>query len=124
MRVLMFGSRGWHDPKPINALMAGLDVLAEGRGERLTIIHGNARSGADKLVDQIAHDWKAEVIRVDAEWGRYKAGAGPIRNQRMLDEYQPEIAYGFRANGKSTGTDDMHAKAKAADVPVYILTEG
>jgi hypothetical protein len=38
MRVLIFGSRGWHDAGPINAVIAGLDILAEGRGERLTII--------------------------------------------------------------------------------------
>jgi hypothetical protein len=123
VRVLICGSRGWKDPSPINAIVAGLDVLAEGRGETLTIIHGNARSGADHLADQVARDWGAEVIREDADWGRYKAGAGPIRNQKMLDEHKPEVVWAFRSSGKSNGTDDMIAKAKAAGVPVFKVEE-
>lgn len=123
MRVVMGGSRGWKNPAPINAIVAGLDVLAEGRGEKLTIIHGNARSGADALIDQTARDWGVEVIRVDADWGRYKAGAGPIRNQRMLDEHNPEAVWLFRSSGKSNGTDDMMARGKTAGVPVFKVEE-
>lgn len=123
IRVLMCGSRGWKDPGPINAVIAGLDVLAEGRRQRLTIIHGNAKSGADKLVDRIARDWGAEVIPVDADWTRYKNGAGPIRNQQMLDQYHPEETWAFRASGKSNGTDDMINRSRSGGVRTYVVTQ-
>lgn len=119
MRVLICGSRGWKDPTPINVLIAGLDVLAEGRGEKLTIIHGDAR-GADRLAGDVARRWGAEVIPVPADWDKYKKGAGPRRNQQMIDEYEPEMIYAFRATGKSSGTDDMVERGKAANIPTYV----
>lgn len=121
MRVLICGSRGWHDPAPINALLAGLDVLAEGAGERLVVIHGDA-PGADRLAKKLAHQWGAEVIDEPADWNRYKAGAGPVRNQKMIDEHDPEVVYAFRSEGKSNGTDDMVSKAKEAGIPTYVIT--
>jgi hypothetical protein len=123
MRALMAGSRGWHDPDVVNALIAGLDVIAQGRGEKLTLIHGNA-PGLDKLVDRLGRQWGAEVIPVPAEWDRYGKAAGPIRNQRILDEYHPEVAYLFRATGKSNGTDDMYTRAKKAGLEPYLITGG
>lgn len=121
MRVLICGSRGWKDPAPINALIAGLDVLAEGAGERLLIIHGDA-PGADRLAGKIARRWGAEVAEEPADWNKYGKAAGPIRNQKMLDDYQPELAYAFRSDGKSNGTDDMVAKARDAKIPTYVIT--
>ena len=122
MRVLICGSRGWHDPVPINALIAGYDVLAEGSGEPLTIIHGDA-PGADRLAKQVGKDWRANVIDEPADWNRYKAGAGPIRNQKMLDDHKPDVVWAFRSSGKSSGTDDMIKKSKDAGVPTYIVME-
>lgn len=120
MRVLICGSRGWRDPVPINAIIAGCDVLAEGAGEKLTIIHGDA-PGADKLAGRLGKQWGANVIPEPAEWDRYKAAAGPIRNTKMLKEHKPDVIYAFRARGKSTGTDDMIAQGEAAGVPVYVI---
>lgn len=121
MRVLICGSRGWSDPAPINALLAGLDVLAEGAGEKLVVIHGDA-PGADRLAKKLAHQWGAEVIDEPADWERYGKAAGPVRNQKMLDEHEPDLVYAFRAEGKSNGTDDMVTKAKAAGLPTYVVT--
>lgn len=122
MRVLFAGSRGWHDPDPVNAILAGLVVLAEGRGEILEVVHGNA-PGLDKLADRLAKQWGAKPIPVDAEWNKYGKGAGPVRNQKMLDEYDPEAAYLFRASGKSNGTDDMRDRAEDV-IPTYVITGG
>lgn len=121
MRVLICGSRGWSDPNPINAIIAGHDILAEGAGEKLTVIHGDA-PGADRLAGRLAKQWGVEVIKEPADWNRYGAAAGPIRNQKMLDEHQPGVIYAFRSRGKSTGTDDMIARGEAAGVPVYVIT--
>lgn len=123
MRVLICGSRGWSDQAPMNALLAGLDVLADGAGEPLVVIHGDA-PGADRLAGRLAKQWGAEVIAEPADWNLYGRAAGPIRNQKMLDDHEPDVVYAFRSGGKSTGTDDMVNRARLAEVPTYIVTDG
>ena len=121
MRVLICGSRGWSDPFPIDALLAGLDVLAEGRGQKLTIIHGDA-PGADRMAGRLARRWGASVIPEPAQWDVHGRAAGPIRNKKMLDEHKPDVVFAFRSAGKSNGTDDMVGRSKAAKVPTYVIT--
>jgi hypothetical protein len=123
MRILICGSRGWHDPGPITALIAGYDVLAEGRDEKLTIIHGDA-PGADRLAKRIGKQWGAEVIDEPADWDQYGKAAGPIRNQKMLDEHKPDVIWAFRSYGKSSGTDDMVRRGEAAQIPTYVVNGG
>lgn len=122
-KVLVCGSRGWHDPVPMNALLAGLAFTADANGEKLTVIHGDA-PGADRLADRLARQWGATVIREPAEWDLYGRSAGPIRNQKMLNDHTPDVVYAFRSSGKSSGTDDMVNRAKAHSVPVYVVQEG
>lgn len=121
MRVLICGSRGWHDPNPITAMIAGYDMLSDGRSERLTIIHGDA-PGADKMAGRIGKQWGAEVVPEPADWDRYGKGAGPKRNEKMLRDHKPEVILAFRSAGKSNGTDDMVNKGVAAGVPTYVIT--
>jgi hypothetical protein len=127
MKALIAGSRGWKDPFPIDVILAGLDVVADGRGEEVTVIHGAAPKGADRVADSAARRWGMEVIRepvTPEEWARFKGGAGPIRNQRMIDKHHPDVFFAFRAYGKSNGTDDMVKKAEAAGIPTYVITGG
>jgi len=123
VKVLVCGSRGWKDPLPINAMLAGFDVLAEGGGDRVTVIHGGAR-GADTLAKSLAVQWGLDVIDEPADWDTYGRAAGPIRNQKMLDKYQPDVVLAFRTYGKSTGTDDMVARARKAGIPTFVITGG
>lgn len=124
MKVLICGSRGWKDPTPIQALIAGYDVLAEGANEDLVIVHGHARSGADALADRIGRKWGAQVVREPADWDRYGKKAGPIRNQKMLDDHKPDVVFAFRTYGKSNGTDDMCRRAEDAGIPTFVVTGG
>lgn len=121
MRVLICGSRGWQDPKPIDVILAGLDVLAEGAGEKLVVIHGDA-PGVDRLAGRLAARWGATVIPEPANWDEYGRGAGPKRNQKMLDDYHPQMIFAFRSAGKSNGTDDMVARGQEAKIPTYVIT--
>lgn len=121
MRVLICGSRNWSDPGPINALLAGLDILAEGQNESLVVIHGDA-NGADTLAGNLAKRWGAKVIPEPADWDKHGKAAGPIRNQKMLDDHSPDVVYAFRCEGKSNGTDDMCNRARKAGIPTYVIS--
>lgn len=121
MRVLICGSRGWKDPRPIDTILAGCDVISEGANEKLVVIHGGAR-GADTLAETLAKGWRAEVIREDADWKKYGVAAGAIRNKKMLDDHQPDAVYAFRSYGKSNGTDDMVTQARKRGVPTYVIS--
>jgi hypothetical protein len=81
------------------------------------VIHG-AASGADRA----AWDW-AELRGVphmpfpvtDEEWRTIGKKAGPLRNQRMLDEGRPDAVLAFPGG---RGTRDMKRRARAAEIPV------
>lgn len=119
MRILICGSRGWKDEQPIEAVLLGYKALAE----TFTLIHGHAKDGADAIADRMAFKHDIHTVRVPANWDRFGKAAGPIRNQKMLDEQKPQVVIAFRARGKSNGTDDMISRAKKAGVPTYVFTE-
>ena len=117
MRVLVCGSRQWHDRSRIRAVLKRLQREAEAAGEEFVVIHGACPDGADRLADEIAESELGLVpgetlIREPAQWKRYGRAAGPVRNQRMLDVHEPTMVYAFRSGVKSSGTDDMVRRAK------------
>lgn len=114
--VIVCGSRTWSDESAIRQALAALP-------RRTRIVAGGAR-GADAIAARIARELGFEVVEVHAEWGRYGRAAGPIRNQRMLDEYKPSLVLAFRVFGHSPGTDDMVRRARAAGVPVIVIRPG
>lgn len=79
-----------------------------------TLVQGGAM-GADSLARQWARSRGVLVITVEADWTKHGKAAGPIRNQRMLDEHKPELVIAF--NG-GRGTADMMRRANAAGVDV------
>jgi YspA, cpYpsA-related SLOG family len=122
VRIVIFGSRNWQHPDPIETLIAGQLTMAFFRGEKLTVIHGD-NGNADKFADKFSKAWGVHVIPVAADWGRYKQGAGPIRNGVILEKYRPEMGFGFRSFGESPGTDDMLEKLKKAGIPHFLVSE-
>ena len=78
------------------------------------ICHGGT-SGADEHAGIWAdlNNVSCRVIR--AEWNRYGKSAGPMRNQRMLDEFKPDAVVAFPGG---RGTADMVRRAIAAGVRV------
>lgn len=123
MKLLICGSRGWKDVRPIEALIAGYKRIADELGTELVVIHGNAR-GADTIAETVAQNLGVTTIPCPADWARYKAAAGPIRNQQMLTEHHPDVVYAFRTYGKSSGTDDMIGKSEKAKVPTFVVSGG
>jgi hypothetical protein len=137
MRVLVTGDRRWTDHRLI---IETLDALhAE---EPITLLIEGCATGADRLagahppvyaegnpeypdVEPPGWAWYRGVpgAHYPADWRRYGRGAGPIRNQQMLDAGRPDRVVAFHANlDASRGTADMVRRAIKAGIPVWLAT--
>jgi hypothetical protein len=108
-RVLVCGGRDYNDRDRVFSI---LDV-AHAANPIIELIHG-AASGADKLADEWA-DGKVAIHAFPAPWETLGHRAGPIRNQKMLDEGKPDMVIAFPGGA---GTADMVKRAEKAGVPV------
>lgn len=111
IRLLVCGSRNWTDRTTMKEEIVKCNPSV--------IIQGKAR-GADRMSEEIAVELGIEVEGYAAEWNVYGKRAGPIRNQRMLDEGKPDKALAFPLPG-SIGTWDMVRRARAARIEVKII---
>jgi hypothetical protein len=118
MRVLVCGGRDYADRQ---AVWRELDRLTESNDEHplgqvaLTVIHGACSTGADRWADEWADVNWARFEEYPADWGRHGRAAGPIRNQRMLDEGKPDLVLAIPGG---RGTQDMITRALRAGVRV------
>lgn len=114
-RVLVCGGRDYEDR---GSLFKVLDA-AHYYNPFECLIHGAAR-GADTL----AGDWALarDVLcnAYPADWEKDGRSAGPVRNQRMLDQGKPDMVIAFPGG---RGTADMIRRAEAAKVPVVRITK-
>jgi len=108
MRVLVCGGRDYNDGPAVSAAMAPIAYRVE------VLIEGGA-VGADRQGKMWAMRRDIPVETFAADWKRYGNRAGPIRNQRMLDEGKPDLVVAFPGG---RGTADMVRRAKAAGVEV------
>lgn len=110
MKVLVCGGRDFTDYVTVNrVLSAYFNNFCNGNME---IIHGGAR-GADTLAGLFAKMFGLKCHIFPAEWDSYGKGAGPIRNQKMLDEGKPTIVIAFPGGAD---TADMIKRAKKAGI--------
>lgn len=120
MRVLVCGGRDYSASDAWNWLERNLkDELAFATGchSALTIdaiIHGGAR-GADEGAARWAASEHVKVLAYPADWKKHGKAAGPIRNQRMIDEAKPDIVVAFPGG---RGTADMIRRAEAAGIDI------
>ena len=127
IRVVVTGSRSWTN---VELLRKYLDDLLEEHG-RMELAHGKSKGGG---ADFFAAEWAFDNRdRVD-EWP-YPVQGGPTgidgnhrgaplnRNTRMLRSFQPDIVLGFRADGKSNGTDHCLDTARKMGYDVEVIYE-
>ena len=121
MRVLVCGGRNFDDRSAMARVLRRFkpaiptdDDLAEH-----VIITGGA-SGADELAAQYAEVFGIRLRVYPADWKTHGRAAGPIRNQKMLDEGKPDLVIAFPGG---RGTADMVRRAKAAGIPVELAKE-
>lgn len=110
MRVLVCGGRDYDD---LFRVYEELDKLNLDRKTDV-IICGGAR-GADELAIVYAEDFYIETKVYYALWNKHGRSAGPIRNQRMLDEGKPDLVVAFPGG---VGTADMVARSRKAGIEV------
>ncbi len=107
MRILVTGGRTYHDRTTVHAALEDYpDVEA--------ICTGGA-DGADSLAATWAARRGVRCFTFKADWAAHGKKAGPLRNQRMLDEFKPDLVLAF-PGGK--GTEDCARRAEAAGVKV------
>ncbi len=122
MRVLVCGSRDFTDRAAICRAMQAAKERERLQDRDMHVVHGDA-PGADRLAGALATVFGWSCSTYPADWSRHGRGAGPIRNQRMLDEGKPDIVLAFvnKPLAESRGTADMVRRARAAGVPTYVI---
>jgi hypothetical protein len=142
MIVLVTGSRHWDDFELVEITLGGIHLFYE--GQPFKVVHGKAR-GADRCAQQYADKHGAACSSYPALWAehhpewcpgewcmrRYPTGcrgAGPRRNQQMLDVEKVDRVVAFKDGLKSSlntgGTEDMVRRAKLAKIPVMHVSHG
>lgn len=114
MIVLVCGGRNFNDKQFIFTCLDNYNLIWEIE----TILNGGA-TGADMWSSHWAKQNNIPVIEMPAEWKKYGRKAGPLRNQKMLDEYHPELVIVFEG-GK--GTKDMITRA--LDAKLFVEMPG
>ena len=89
------------------------------RDRKPTVIIEGGATGADSIAARAAVILQVPcVVTFKADWSMGRR-AGPVRNQRMLDEGRPDLVLAFtHPLGISVGTADMVRRAKRAGVEV------
>jgi len=115
VKVLITGDRGWTAAGVIETVIKTMppDTI---------IVHGDA-SGADMIAAAYANARDMSTWAFPAQWQRWGGRrAGPMRNQRMIDEAKPDLVVAFHNYlPGSKGTRDMVTKARLAGIPVQLF---
>ena len=113
MVVLVCGSRTYADYDRIYDCLKSLAVSQ--------VLAGGCR-GADTLAACAAQACGYPFREFPADWNKFGKAAGPIRNQKMLDEGKPDLVVAFHENlENSKGTKDMVRRAIRQGIPVWLI---
>ena len=108
MKVLVCGSRSWNNRRTVYVALDELHARYH-----FTCVMTGAYHGIDNYAEQWARNRCIKYIGVPANWRQHGLGAGPIRNQRMIDEERPELGVAFPGGD---GTADMVRRLEAAKI--------
>ncbi len=118
MRLLICGSRHWTDGELILQELRALHA----REQVEVVIEGEA-PGADTLAREAVRQLGIPVLPFPADWEKHGRAAGPLRNQRMLDEGRPDMVLAFSEDLNSArGTADLCARARRAGLPIHLIS--
>ncbi len=112
MRVLVCGGRDYREWLKV------FDALEGCKPYPTTVMQGGA-SGADRHARDWAYDSGTKCITFSADWRAHGKSAGPIRNQKMLDQGRPELVIAFPGG---RGTADMVSRARRAGIRIMEIS--
>jgi predicted Rossmann-fold nucleotide-binding protein len=113
MKALVCGGRNFDDK---DLVYEALDRISPS-----VVITGGA-TGADSLAVSWAMRRGVHYRTYPAEWGKYGAAAGPMRNQKMFDEEDPDVVIAF-PGGRGTADTLRRAYDNGADVIIVSSRE-
>lgn len=120
-RVLVCGGRRFTDGDALFEILDRIDrrrriaLIIEGGQRTRDPTTGELIGGADYWACRWSYARARPGMRFDADWRGLGRAAGPIRNQRMIDEGKPDLVVAFPGGD---GTADMKRKARAAGIPI------
>jgi YspA, cpYpsA-related SLOG family len=122
MKVIVTGSRSWHDREPITNRLA----LLPGTDETVIVVGYNPVKDSPPGVDRIAYQ-EAQKLGLllepyPADWDRHGKRAGVIRNEEMATS-GADLCIAFW-DGRSVGTLDMMTRAVHHQIPVEVVMKG
>jgi hypothetical protein len=109
MRVIIAGSRHITDSSLLE------EAIKESGFEIDLVLCGEAR-GVDTMGKEWANRNGIEVESYEAEWGKYRLAAGPIRNKKMAKNADALI---LLWDGKSGGSANMLREAKISKLKIH-----
>lgn len=112
--VLVCGGRDYSDADRVFAVLDGIARQLATAGATVRIVTGDA-AGADALAARWARERRVPFRVYEAKWKEHGRRAGPLRNQRMLDENAVAMVVAFPGG---RGTADMVRRADAARIEV------
>ncbi len=113
-RIIVCGGRHFRDRDLVARTLAPYKPASIHEPSEHKIIHGGA-SGADALAAEWGACFGVPVREFPADWKRWGRAAGPMRNQRMIDEGKPDLVIAFPGG---IGTADMIRRALVAGLKV------
>jgi predicted Rossmann-fold nucleotide-binding protein len=112
-RIVVTGGRDYSDTGKIAAVLSAIQ-----HKHGIAIIIQGGADGADRLCAEWGWNNGIPVGTFNADWKAHGKAAGPMRNQRMIDEGKPDAAVAFEGG---RGTDDMVNRIKQAGIPLWDL---
>lgn len=114
MRVIVCGGRDFSDRGLLSKTLTPYKTPINQKPEHL-LISGMAK-GADTLAYEFGQVFGIPVLCFFADWAAHGRSAGPIRNQRMIEEGRPDLVIAFPGG---TGTADCVKRARKAGIEIF-----
>lgn len=116
MKVIVCGGRLFADRA---GLFNYLDHLH--RLRRIGELAEGCASGADRFAGEWARFRGVRLCLYPANWREYGKAAGVLRNERMLNQFKPQLVVAFPGGN---GTADMVWRAERAGIPTLLADPG
>lgn len=117
MRILVCGGRDFDRGDVLERV---LDEVH--KNKEVTLVIQGCAKGADTLGWLWARKKGIELWSFRADWKHHGNAAGPLRNQKMIDEGKPELIVAFPTKN-SRGTWDMVRRAEKAGIKTIVVKE-